>query len=114
LCQYYVLAFIHIGSRNVVVSKACRKPDKIWMKAQAEAFLEHDRKIDGQTVTLLSILNLALALRSAPRLDAPSLCLASRALLGSLVLLPARFFLGGLWIYGGDPGPGSRSLQWAG
>lgn len=58
--------------------------------------------------TLISVLNIvfALTLRSAPQLNAPSLRLASRALLGSLALMPAGFFLGGLWIHGGDPGIG--------
>jgi hypothetical protein len=32
--------------------------------------------------------------------------LASRCLLGALVLMPAGFFLGGLFFYGGDPGIG--------
>ncbi len=43
LRQYFVLAFIHVGSRTVFVSKACWKPDAKWMKEQAEAFIEHVR-----------------------------------------------------------------------
>ena len=39
--QYFVLAFLHVGSRQVFVSKACRKPDTAWMKEQATAFVEH-------------------------------------------------------------------------
>ena len=41
LRQYFVLAFLHVGSRTVFVSKACWKPDAAWMKEQAEAFVEH-------------------------------------------------------------------------
>jgi len=41
LRQYFVLAFLHVGSRRVFVTKACCKPDAAWMKAQARAFLEH-------------------------------------------------------------------------
>lgn len=39
--QYFVLAFLHVGSRQVFVSKACRKPDTAWMKEQATAFVEY-------------------------------------------------------------------------
>lgn len=35
-----------------------------------------------------------------------ALRLASWGLLGGLAVLPAGFFLGGCWLYGGDPGPG--------
>jgi len=57
---------------------------------------------------LLSILNLVFAaalpampgFRGAPRL------LASRCLLGALILLPLGFFLGGVFVHGGDPGLG--------
>ncbi len=41
LRQYFVLAFIHVGSRTVFVTKCSRKPDSAWMKEQAEAFVEH-------------------------------------------------------------------------
>ena len=41
LRQHFVLAFIHVGSRTVFVTKASRKPDAAWMKEQAEAFVEH-------------------------------------------------------------------------
>ena len=41
LRQYFVLAFLHVGSRTVFVTKASRKPDAAWMKEQAEAFVEH-------------------------------------------------------------------------
>ena len=58
--------------------------------------------------TLLSILNLVLAMsiRLTPDWKASSRTLASRCLLGALVLLPLGFFLGGVFIYGGDPGLG--------
>lgn len=57
--------------------------------------------------TLLGLVNLGfaatVAVRSLParRSQAASLCL-----LGASVLLPTGFFLGGLVIYGGDPGLG--------
>lgn len=41
LRQYFVLAFLHVGSRKVFVTKASRKPDAGWMKQQAESFLDH-------------------------------------------------------------------------
>ena len=58
--------------------------------------------------TLLSILNLVLAMsmRLMPDWKASSRTLASRCLLGALVLFPLGFFLGGIFIYGGDPGIG--------
>ena len=58
--------------------------------------------------TLLSILNLVLAMsmRLTPDWKASSRTLASRCLLGALVLLPLGFFLGGVFIHGGDPGIG--------
>jgi hypothetical protein len=58
--------------------------------------------------TLLSILNLvfALTLRSAPGFRGPSLAMASRCLVGALVLLPLGFALGGAFVHGGDPGLG--------
>ena len=39
LRQYFVLVFIHVGTRKVFVTKASRKPDTPWMKRQAAAFL---------------------------------------------------------------------------
>ena len=58
--------------------------------------------------TLLSILNLvfAMSIRLTPDWKASSRTLASRCLLGALVLLPLGFFLGGVFIHGGDPGIG--------
>ena len=57
---------------------------------------------------LLSILNLVFAatlpampgFRGAPRQA------ASRCLFGALILLPLGFFLGGVFVHGGDPGLG--------
>ena len=59
--------------------------------------------------TLLSILNLvfAMSLRLTPRWEESSRTLASRCLRGALVLMPLGFFLGGVRIYGGDPGLGA-------
>ena len=55
--------------------------------------------------TLLSLVNIAFALtaRARPEAARPS---ASAALLAALVLLPAGFFVGGLWARAGDPGLG--------
>ncbi len=56
---------------------------------------------------LLSVLQLvfALVLRAFP-LPAAELAAASRCLLGAALLLPGGFLLGGLVVFGGDPGPG--------
>jgi hypothetical protein len=58
--------------------------------------------------TLLGLVNLAFAatLRALPAWPDPNKRLASRALLAATVLMPAGFFLGGLFIYSGDPGLG--------
>jgi hypothetical protein len=58
--------------------------------------------------TLLSILNVAFALTlpMAVAWTATSRLLASRCLRGALGLMPLGFFLGGVRIYGGDPGIG--------
>ena len=58
--------------------------------------------------SLLSILNVVFAL-TARVWEAPSPVLvawASRSLITATLLLPGGFFLGGLYIYGGDPGLG--------
>jgi putative transposase len=39
--EYFVLAFIHVGSRRVFVSPGTRKPDAAWMQQQAAAFVGH-------------------------------------------------------------------------
>ena len=58
--------------------------------------------------TLLSILHLVLAGFLNAHVDWPDRPrrVASRALMGASILLPAGFFLGGLFIYDGDPGLG--------
>jgi hypothetical protein len=58
--------------------------------------------------TLLGLLHLAFAatLQLAAEWQDGSRRLASRALVGAGVLLPAGFFLGGFFIRGGDPGLG--------
>jgi hypothetical protein len=55
--------------------------------------------------TLLALVNIAYALtvRARPAAATPA---ASASLLASLVLLPAGFFIGGLFAHGGDPGQG--------
>jgi len=57
--------------------------------------------------TLLGLLNLAFAL-TADRIDmAPKARrAASLSLRAATLLMPAGFFLGGVWLYGGDPGLG--------
>jgi hypothetical protein len=58
--------------------------------------------------TLLSILNIVFAtsLPLLPGWNESGRLLASRCLRGALVLMPLGFFLGGVRIYGGDPGLG--------
>jgi hypothetical protein len=58
--------------------------------------------------TLLSVLNIAfgLSIPSAPGWKESSRVLASRCFLLALGLMPLGFFLGGVRIYGGDPGLG--------
>ena len=58
--------------------------------------------------TLLGLINLAFAaaLGVLPRWSESRQRLASSCLLGATVLMPAGFFLGGTFIYGGDPGLG--------
>ena len=57
--------------------------------------------------TLLGLLNLAFCatLKMLPDWPAQSRKLASGLLLGATLLMPAGFFLGGVRVYGGDPGP---------
>jgi hypothetical protein len=57
---------------------------------------------------LLAVLNLVFAgtLRLFCRGDERWASLASAALIGATILLPGGFFLGGLVVYAGDPGPG--------
>ncbi len=58
--------------------------------------------------SLLSVLNLVFAatLPLAPGWTGPSRIAASRCLIGSLILLPLGFLLGGAFVHGGDPGLG--------
>lgn len=58
--------------------------------------------------TLIAILNIvfAMTLQMTGDWAEPSRTLASRCLRGALVLMPLGFFLGGVRIYGGDPGLG--------
>lgn len=58
--------------------------------------------------SLLAILNLVFAatLALAPGWNDSSRVVASRCLIGSLILLPAGFLLGGAFVHGGDPGLG--------
>ena len=57
---------------------------------------------------LLSILNVvfALSLGATPNFEDGARTLASRCLIGALIALPLGFFLGGLFVSGGDPGIG--------
>lgn len=58
--------------------------------------------------TLLALVNLAFAMtvHLLPGWSAKEKGLASTCLLGATILMPAGFFLGGVFIYGGDPGLG--------
>jgi hypothetical protein len=58
--------------------------------------------------TLLSVLSLVFAAstRAMTSWDGASRGLASRCLLGALVMLPLGFLLGGAFTHGGDPGLG--------
>lgn len=58
--------------------------------------------------TLLGLVNLAFAstLRGVPSWFEGRRRFASSALLGATVLMPAGFFLGGVFIHAGDPGLG--------
>jgi len=56
--------------------------------------------------TLLSLINIgfALTVRTIKDPSPGRITLASRCLIGATVLLPAGFFLGGIFIHAGDPG----------
>jgi hypothetical protein len=58
--------------------------------------------------SLLAILNLVFAatLPLAPQWSDSSRVVASRCLIGALILLPMGFLLGGIFVHGGDPGLG--------
>ena len=58
--------------------------------------------------TLFALVNIAFAVsvNLLPLSHWKSLRFASNCLLGGLVILPLGFFLGGLWMFGGDPGIG--------
>jgi hypothetical protein len=60
--------------------------------------------------TLLSLVNIAFALTArvvtGPRATSGKQALASHFLKAATLLLPGGFFLGGVVIYGGDPGLG--------
>ena len=58
--------------------------------------------------TLLGLVHLAfgLTLRTLLREDADRMRVSSACLVAATPLLPGGFFLGGIWIYDGDPGLG--------
>ncbi len=57
---------------------------------------------------LLALVNVAFALttRALPHWNGSRRRLASRCLLGALILMPAGFLLGGIFLHDGDPGLG--------
>lgn len=59
----------------------------------------------GALLSIVSILY-GLTLRTSASLTVPRTELISKLLLGGIILLPGGFFLGGLFIYDGDPGLG--------
>ena len=62
--------------------------------------------------TLLSLVNVAFAatLHMLDREEAPWQRRASALFIGATALVPGGFFLGGVFIYGGDPGLGILAL----
>jgi hypothetical protein len=58
--------------------------------------------------TLLGVLNLVFAatLKLVPGWVGTSRLVASRCLVGALILLPSGFLLGGIFVHAGDPGLG--------
>jgi len=58
--------------------------------------------------TLLALVNIAFGwtVRALPAWHGTPQKLASRSLLGASILMPSGFLLGGVVIYGGDPGLG--------
>lgn len=58
--------------------------------------------------TLLAVVNLAFAfsLTVTPNWKPRARTVAARSLLAASVLMPGGFFLGGVWVYAGDPGLG--------
>lgn len=58
--------------------------------------------------TLIALIHVAFAftLTRLPDWASRSRDFASRCLIGSSLLLPGGFFIGGIWIYEGDPGLG--------
>ena len=58
--------------------------------------------------TLLALVNVAYAvtMHLLPGWQRKERAFASTCLLGATILMPAGFFLGGVFIYGGDPGLG--------
>jgi putative transposase len=52
LQQFFVLVFLHIGSRKVFVTKCTNKPTAAWMTEQAEMFVAHS-KSEGKPATFL-------------------------------------------------------------
>jgi hypothetical protein len=58
--------------------------------------------------TLLALVQIAFAFAvlQLPRWSARRRTIASRSLIAAGVLMPGGFFLGGVWVYAGDPGLG--------
>jgi len=52
LQQYFVLVFLHLGSRKVYATRCTRTPNATWMKEQAKKFVKRV-KANGQEITLL-------------------------------------------------------------
>lgn len=57
--------------------------------------------------TLLGLVNIAFGLTVGRELAGRAIGTASRLLASGTVLLPAGFFLGGVYLYGSDPGLGA-------
>jgi len=53
IVRLYMLVFLHVDSRRVIVSPATEHPDSAWVTSQAESFLNQVPRSDGQKLQLL-------------------------------------------------------------
>ena len=96
LCLGFVLESLHAFKVPWYMDVSNHTRRLMWTLAHAH----------GTLFALLHVV-FSLTLRSLAERDAPRwLRVASACLIGSSVLLPGGFFLGGVVIYAGDPGVG--------
>ena len=53
IVRLYLLVFLHVDSRRVIVSPATEHPDSAWVTSQAESFLSQVSRSDQQRLQLL-------------------------------------------------------------